>query len=184
MNVSTRIVSWRAGLAAALLLTAIVTPPANADDAALVTTAIYLQHVGPSDKPIFPVVICEARPSEAELAQVLGTGPSRSLISIVKITKPDLQKCLVEVTDKLAIAQESGEYRPLGTFKVTVTQGKTEVARALPADTERFARVVAPEAMPAILGAFETTDAFSAPDSRLKDTLAILKARTGLKEAK
>lgn len=147
-----------------------------------VTTAIYLQHVGPSDKPIFPVVICATKPNDAELA--LALGDEAPLAGVVTVSQSDLRKSLAGVAGKLAAAKEAGEHKPLGTFKVTITQGKGDAARVLTGDAERFSRALSREALPGVLAVLEKTDAHAAPGSKLQESLAVLKARTGLKEAK
>lgn len=155
---------------------------ANAAPAQTLTAAIYFQHVGPSDKPIFPVVICAAKPAAVELTETLGD--EAQFASIVVISAQDLRGVLAGVTGKVTAAKEAGKQNQLGSFRVSVTQALTDPGRVLPANTDRLVRVVGREAMPAVFSSLEKAGAYSAPNSQLKSALVAVKARTGLKEAK
>lgn len=92
--------------------------------------AIYIQHVGESDKPIFPVVISTSTPPMAELKRILGKDDYRHAIPVY-VSETDLNRITASVKSLLISQRSDSESTAFGTFRVTVVESAEELAQTL-----------------------------------------------------
>ena len=90
--------------------------------------AIYLQHIGESDKPINPMVFASTRPATDELKRVLGEREAR-FANVILLSPADLGRAAQEVGRQLALKETPPARRVYGTFRVTLIRDGGEIVR-------------------------------------------------------
>ena len=93
-------------------------------------TAVYLQHVGESGKPILPLVISSAPLPEGEPERVLGEVEALEA-SVVTVSELDLGKIVGSTQMLIETAGEEPVTHPFGTFRVTVVEAEEESSAIL-----------------------------------------------------
>lgn len=151
--------------------------PANGAGERALTSAVYLKHIGDSDKPILPVVISATKPSEPELKAVLGKNDSKHAI-LVSVTRDDLRRIMAELNKLLAPMKDEPKGHTYGTFCVTITETESDPQRILPEGTTRIQRTLRlKEILPVLVAIEKVERASRTRNERLRTVVASLKRR-------
>ncbi len=126
-----------------------------------ITSAVYIEHIGESDKSILPVVIFAKTPSEAELKRIIGD-VVWDMAAMVNVSNDDLRRIIAVTYKFFQTAQEDTKGHKFGTFRVTVVEGKNEKKRILSADEIEISRILSRDAMIPLLNAVEEIERNSA----------------------
>ena len=119
-----------------------------------ITSAVYIEHVGESNKSLLPVVIFAKKPSEAELKRVIGKVVWDQAI-MVSAGEDDLRKITAAVYKSFQTTQEDTKGYKFIAFRVTIVEGKGEKKRVLPDDKIELSRVLPRDAMVLLFNAIE-----------------------------
>lgn len=92
--------------------------------------AIYIQHIGESDKPIFPLIIGVTAPRKDEIKLVLGDSQWK-WATIIVIPNNVFGDLVLRVEGALAKIEKDTEGGAYGTFKITITGPVGERARII-----------------------------------------------------
>jgi hypothetical protein len=101
-------------------------------DKTAIFDAIYIQHIGESDKPIHPLVVGVTAPPEDELKLVLGNHQWKHA-TIIIIPDSLFGNLAARVGGALGKIEKDAEGRAYGTFKITIAGPEGEVTRTLDA---------------------------------------------------
>lgn len=128
------------------------------------TPAVYLRHVGASDKPIRPVVVCEKAPTSSEIQEMLRGDVAGT--QIVSISRNGLATMIAVC--RVALEGESAtDGREYGTFEITVVGG-----------VKKLVKTVSPAAAGAVFS--EMRRASGGISEELQTTLEGLQGRVGV----
>jgi hypothetical protein len=131
---------------------------------------VYVQHVGQSDKPVFPLVLASVTPTPQERLGVLRDPGEAQFAQIVLVSAKSLQRIVEQAAETLRGVREPADPHAFGTFRIVVVSPPTpDASRASVLsrqDTLRFLR--------------DIVESLSPPDRQtLTDALAPLRARLG-----
>ncbi|MBA4370924.1 MAG: hypothetical protein C0418_05025 [Coriobacteriaceae bacterium] len=96
------------------------------------TPAVYIQHVGASDKPIPPVVVFAKQPTPAEFDEVLGSDEVVGT-AMVSISVDALGRIITDCKPLLERSADT-DSRAYGTFRITVVETGGKLAKTLPGE--------------------------------------------------
>lgn len=173
--------SYHIGLVLTALLPAGCARQAASEQKTEVTSAVYIEHTGESNKSILPVVIFAKSPSEAELKRIIGD-VVWDMATMVNVSNDDLRRIIAVTYKFFQTTQKDAKGHKFGTFCVTIVEGKTEKKRILPDDKIELSRTLSPEAMMQLLNAIEEVERSSASgNEELRKTVGNLKGHLNLK---
>lgn len=149
------------------------------EDPVKYTSALYLKHIGESDKPILPIVFSSQKPKQSELDSVLGKDTWKHA-TFVTIPAAHLQKMMARVHKLLGKVKDEDKGHAYGTFEITVTENLEGENRVLQA-VGRFTRVLSKnETQPVLSAVEEVNEAADEPVEDLTVAVNSLKRRLGM----
>lgn len=95
------------------------------------TPAIYFQHEGDSDKPISPLVIAAEKPSDKELAEILGS-EEWEVSLFFAVSSADLEKIKTVLKPHITSKDPEKPGYEFGTFKVTLVESGSSKSKIFP----------------------------------------------------
>lgn len=164
---------------------AFMAPPKREQEAGVaIQSAVYLKHVGDSDKPIFPIVIAIGPPSPANLERILGKDDGAEHATIITVSNEDFGKILSEFAKLLSQKIDVPKEPRFGTFQIVVEEGPSAQQRILPKDKTQIVREFSRTEMVDVLRILAKVEKESTQVNEvLKSTTASLKRRLGLEVA-
>lgn len=132
--------------------------------------AVYIQHVGQSDKPLFPVVFAVDRPSDDELLRVLRDQAEVKFSQVILVSPDSFQLIVDQTSQSLRRARKPAAPQAFGTFRIVVSTPAAD--RSGRVDRESALRLFR-----------KISESISPPDHEpINDALDTLRVRLGEKK--
>ena len=92
--------------------------------------AVAIEHLGPSDKPVLPVVIAAGKPSRAALLNLLSSRSNPAFVELILLPEAEVGRLADEVRLSLARFGSAVSNTALAVVRVTIVPGAGQDARA------------------------------------------------------